>query len=282
MVNSIHSALTRSVTRANHAIISPDGHINSNVPGWTGCTVNVIINEQMGARLCQMLVTLTADGRLKGRTERAQIFFYVVKGSCEAGVYGPAASTELTPDDDWQGDETEPVGGNERQWLSRTLLEGRFLYVPIGQHYKIISREPGTQILTFHKVYEPLAGHETPDVAWGEREMDPDKLPPHYMEDPALHIQELLPNVPAFDMAVNIFTYDRGGHLPMVETHVMEHGLLYLQGQAIYMLDGNWYPVKAGDAIWMAPYCQQWATAMGAEPSVYIYYKNVNRFPTIV
>ena len=48
------------------------------------------------------------------------------------------------------------------------------------------------------------------------------------------------------------------------------------------MLDGQWYPVKQGDSIWMAPYCQQWATAMGQEPSVYIYYKNVNRFPTII
>jgi len=39
-------------------------------------------------------------------------------------------------------------------------------------------------------------------------------------------------------------------------------------------------PVKKGDSIWMAPYCQQWFTAMGKEPAVYIYYKNVNRFPT--
>jgi (S)-ureidoglycine aminohydrolase len=61
----------------------------------------------------------------------------------------------------------------------------------------------------------------------------------------------------------------------------MEHGLMYLEGQAIYMLDQCWYPVKKGDSIWMAPYCQQWATAMGQEPSVYIYYKNVNRFPTV-
>jgi (S)-ureidoglycine aminohydrolase len=83
-------------------------------------------------------------------------------------------------------------------------------------------------------------------------------------------------------MAVNIFTYDPGGHLPMVETHIMEHGLMYLQGQGVYMLDQHWYPIKKGDSIWMAPYCQQWFTAMGKEPAVYIYYKNVNRFPTIV
>ncbi len=252
MVNQIHSALTRSVVRPNHAIISPDGYINSNVPGWTGCTVNVIINEQMGARLCQTLVTLTVDGVLNGRTEAAQIFFYVVQGGANVQI----------------GDQ------------SRVLEAGQYVYVPVGQHYRIDSIENDTQLLTFHKVYEPLAGQPTPGVVWGDRKDA--TYPDSYMGDTALHIQELLPNVPAFDMAVNIFTYDTGGHLPMVETHIMEHGLLYLQGQAIYMLDGQWYPVKKGDSIWMAPYCQQWATAMGQEPSVYIYYKNVNRFPTAV
>ena len=59
----------------------------------------------------------------------------------------------------------------------------------------------------------------------------------------------------------------------------MEHGLLYLAGQGIYRLDDEWYPVQEGDAIWMAPYCPQWFTAMGKEPAVYIYYKNTNRFP---
>ena len=260
MVNHVISALTRSVVKHNHAIIAPDGYINSSVPGWTGCTVNVIINEQMGARLCQMLVTLTADGRLNGRTQEAQIFFYVVQGACSATVaLDPAAAAD---------EET------------RTLEAGQFVYVPIGQHYQFISLEADTQILTFHKEYQPLAGHATPGVVWGDRQDA--AYPDSYMGDPALHIQELLPNVPAFDMAVNIFTYDRGGHLPMVETHIMEHGLLYLEGAAIYMLDQHWYPVKAGDSIWMAPYCQQWATAMGQGPSVYIYYKNVNRFPTLV
>jgi (S)-ureidoglycine aminohydrolase len=252
MVNKEISALTRSVVTRNHAIISPDGYINSNVPGWTGCTVNVIINEQMGARLCQTLVTLTADGKLTGQTDKSQIFFYVVKGSCEASV-GPNA---------------------------KSLTEGQFVYVPVGESYTFEKPSEGTQILTFHKVYEPLAGHATPGIVWGDRKDV--AYPDSYMGDTALHIQELLPNVPGFDMAVNIFTYDTGGHLPMVETHIMEHGLLYLQGQAIYMLDQQWYPVKKGDSIWMAPYCQQWATAMGQEPSVYIYYKNVNRFPTTV
>ena len=245
------SALTRSVVKRNHAVIAPDGYINSNVPGWTGCTVNVIINEQMGARLCQTLITLTAAGRLVGETQAAQVFFYVVQGQVQVAV----------------GGETRGLG------------VGQFVYVPVGQTYEFSQPEAGTQLLTFHKVYEPLAGHATPGVCFGERDY---RKAPVYLNDEALRIQELLPNDLAFDMAVNIFTYGLGGNLPMVETHIMEHGLLYLEGQAIYMLDPCSYPVKKGDSIWMAPYCQQWATAMGQEPSVYIYYKNVNRFPTVV
>ncbi|MBG8552450.1 (S)-ureidoglycine aminohydrolase [Hymenobacter guriensis] len=245
------SALTRSVVKRNHAIIAPDGYINSNVPGWTNCTVNVIINEQMGARLAQTLITLREGGQLKGRTEAAQIFFYVVAGQVQVTVDGQ----------------------------DRTLTEGQYVYVPIEKDYLFQQPTEGTQVLTFHKTYEPLAGYAVPGVVFGERDI---AKAPVYMNDEALRIQELLPNELGFDMAVNIFTYSTGGHLPMVETHIMEHGLLYLQGQAIYMLDQQWYPVKKGDSIWMAPYCQQWATAMGQEDSVYIYYKNVNRFPTVV
>jgi (S)-ureidoglycine aminohydrolase len=245
------SALTRSVVKRNHAIIAPDGYINSNVPGWTNCTVNVIINEQMGARLAQTLITLRTGGELQGHTEASQIFFYLVEGQVQATVGGEV----------------------------RTLKEGQYVYVPVGQDYLFQSPTEETRILTFHKVYEPLASHATPGVFFGERDI---AKAPVYMNDEALRIQELLPNELGFDMAVNIFTYSTGGHLPMVETHIMEHGLMYLQGQAIYMLDNEWYPVKKGDSIWMAPYCQQWATAMGQEDSVYIYYKNVNRFPTVI
>lgn len=245
------SALTRSVVKSNHAVISPDGYINSNVPGWTGCTVNVILSEEMGARLCQTLITCRKDAVIEGVTKASQIFFYVVSGSVHATI------------------------SNEEKKLSK----GQFVYVPVDQSYFLNEAEEGTQLLTFHKVYEPLAGHGAPGVLFGDAA---GIAAPEYLGDPALRLQVLLPDHLSFDMAVNIFTYDSGGHLPMVETHIMEHGLLYLQGQGVYMLDHQWYPVKKGDAIWMAPYCQQWFTAMGKEPAVYIYYKNVNRFPTVI
>ena len=243
------SALTRSVVKRNHAIIAPDGYINSNIPGWTNCMANVIINEAMGAKFSQLFTTLKSDGEIKGETNESQIFFYVVKGKCHAAV-----------------------GGKEN-----ILIPGHYIYVPIGTAYKFTSLEEDTQLLSFHKVYESLAGYQKPEVIFGKSESDGNT----YLGDPALRLQVLLPDNFSFDMAVNIFTYDPGGHMPFVETHIMEHGLLYLQGQGIYMLDHQWYPIKKGDSIWMAPYCQQWFTAMGKEPAVYIYYKNVNRFPTV-
>lgn len=243
------SALTRSVVTSNHAVISPDGYVNSMVPGWTNCTVNVIINEQMGANLCQTLITLHKSGQLTGSCIDSQIFFYVVKGQCTAAV-----------------DSKEKV-----------LTAGQYVYVPVGHEYSFDLPEEGTQILSFHKVYLKLDTYEVPPVIFG----DAAKIKgPTYLGDPSLRLQVLLPDELSFDMAINIFTYDPGGHLPFVETHIMEHGLMYLQGQGIYMLDQHWYPIKKGDAIWMAPYCAQWFTAMGKEPAVYIYYKNVNRFPT--
>jgi (S)-ureidoglycine aminohydrolase len=245
------SALTRSVVKRNHAVISPDGYVNSHVPGWTNCTVNVIINEQMGARLCQTLVTFNKDGQVTGATKEGQIFFYVISGQCQA-----------------------TVGGRPKM-----LTAGQFVYLPVNTDYQLNQASAGTQLLSFHKVYEKLAGYDTPDVIFGDAA---NVEGPTYLGDPALRLQVLLPDNLSFDMAVNIFTYDSGGHLPFVETHIMEHGLLYLQGQGIYMLDQQWYPVKKGDSIWMAPYCQQWFTAMGKEPAVYIYYKNVNRFPTTI
>lgn len=156
------SALTRSVVKRNHAIIAPDGYINSNVPGWTNCTVNVIINEAMGAKFSQLLTTLKSNGEIKGETNASQIFFYVVKGKCNA-----------------------TIGGKENN-----LVQRGFVYVPAGTAYTFNSGEEGTQMLSFHKVYEPLTGYPKPEIIFGKSEGDGDT----YLGDPALRLQVLLPD----------------------------------------------------------------------------------------
>lgn len=245
------SALTRTVIKQIHAVICPDGFVNSNIPGWTDCAVNVIISEAMGAGFSQNLITFKPNGKLIGETIASQILFYVVNGKCAANIDGD----------------------------SSTLTTGQFVYVPVFKDYIFYNAEEGTKILSFHKVYEQLAGYNIPDVLFGDAGEVADEA---FMGDDALQLKALLPDNFSFDMAVNIFSFQPGGHLPFVETHVMEHGLLFLQGQGVYFLNNEWYPVKNGDSIWLAPYCPQWFTAMGKEPAVYIYYKNVNRFPGVV
>lgn len=247
------TALSRTVVEADHAVITGDGFVNSAVPGWTNCEVNVIINEAMGANFAQMLITMESKGKLDGETQAAQIFFYVLEGGCELKV------------------------GKEKHKLKK----GSYVYLPIGKSYTFSKPRKNTQFLTFHKIYEPLHGFAEPALRVGHESKHKQNV---YMDDKSLLMQNLLPDAEdmAYDMAVNIFTYLPGGNLPFVETHIMEHGLMYLQGQGIYRLADKWYPIKKGDSIWMAPYCPQWFGALGTEPAVYIYYKDVNRFPTVM
>lgn len=247
------TALSHTYVERDHAVITGDGFVNSAVPGWSNCEVNVVINEAMGAKFCQLLITMEKTGKLVGRTEKSQIFFYVMEGTCTIKTDGKKTK----------------------------LKKGSYVYLPIGKEYVFDKPKANTKILTFHKIYEHLDGQAIPQTIIAHESEKEQNI---YCDDPDLLMQNLLPDQAdmSFDMAVNIFTYMPGANLPFVETHIMEHGLIYLAGQGIYRLADKWYPIKKGDSIWMAPYCPQWFGALGKEPATYIYYKNVNRFPTVV
>jgi len=133
-----------------------------------------------------------------------------------------------------------------------------------------------SQLLVFKKAYEPLP-RKKPRAFFTGDEKDIPETP--FLGDEHARLKTLIPDSLAADLAVNIFTYDPGATLPFVETHVMEHGMLFLAGGGVYRLDADWHPVTAGDAIWIAPYCPQWFIAAGPQPARYIYYKNINRPP---
>ena len=98
-------------------------------------------------------------------------------------------------------------------------------------------------------------------------------------DDSSLQVKCLLPDEMSFDFAVNTMVYQPGAALSMVEMHVMQHGLLMLEGGGIYRLGDSWYPVTAGDFIWMGPWCPQWFGAIGKVPAKYLIYKDWNRHP---
>ncbi len=236
--------LTRNVIRRNYALITPDGQVPSALPGWTKCGATVLISAAMGARFSQWGIELEKGGRGRGETESDALFFYVVAGAGKLNA--------------------------------QPLRAGGFGYVPPGDGYDFVSAAKDTRVLVFRKNHEPLDGAEPPEFFVGH-ETDVPETP--FLGDPRARLKTLIPDTPGADMAVNIFTYDPGATLPFVETHVMEHGMLFLSGSGVYRLGDDWHPVTAGDALWIAPYCPQWFLAAGPEPARYIYYKDVNRTP---
>ena len=230
--------------RSSYALLCPDSHVPSLQSGWEGTELFVLISSGIGAHLRQSLYSLEAGGRGVGHTGEEEHFYYVVEGSCL-------------------------VNGH-------SLKRGGFAYIPAGGTFEV-KAATGAKILLFAKKYEVLPGVAVPQPIFGEENA---VAPEPFLGDPSARLQELLPGTLDFDLAVNIFTYDPGATLPFVECHVMEHGMLILEGAGVYKLGDDWHPVGAGDALWLAPYCPQWFVAMGKTPARYIYYKDVNRRPS--
>jgi (S)-ureidoglycine aminohydrolase len=239
---------SRSRVRRDHALIAPDSFVRARLPGWSRAAGVVLVAPRLGARFVQYLAFLEAGGAAGPPAAGVERVAFVLDGEVEvAPSEGPG----------------------------RALGPGGFAYQPPGGHGSLRASAP-SRLCVFEKVYQALPGLEPPAPRLGS-ERDVRGEP--FQGDPDASLQVLLPDEPAFDLAVNLFTYRPGATLPMVEVHVMEHGLLMLEGQGVYRLADSWYPVRAGDAIWMAPYCPQWFVAMGKGPARYLYYKDVNRDP---
>jgi len=235
---------TRTRVTPTHALIAPDGHVRTALPGWDGGVV-VLISPQLGARFTQYLVHMEAGGRGDAAGAGLERFAFVLSGEITLSLEG----------------------------ASHFLLEYGYAYLPPNTPHTFQAEGPCT-LNVFERRYVALEG--TPEVAIGnEREIEGEP----FLGDDALRVRKLLPETPTFDMAVNTMTFEPGATLPFVETHVMEHGLLMLEGGGIYRLGESWYPVTEGDAIFMAPYCPQWFGALGKEPSKYLLYKDAHREP---
>jgi (S)-ureidoglycine aminohydrolase len=239
---------TRSRVAVDHALITPDTHVWAPLPGWRGATAAVHISPALGARFTQATVVLEAEGASGPAATGVERFVFPLDGRLRLTI------ADASP---------------------HVLEPGDFAYLPAGRKHALAAAAP-SRIILFEKPYVALAAIDPPEPVVG-RVADADGTP--FMGDEDARLQTLLPTDESFDMAVNVFTYQPGAALPQVEIHVMEHGLQMLDGAGVYRLGESWYPVQAGDVIWMRSYCPQWFVAMGKQPARYVYYKDVNRDP---
>jgi (S)-ureidoglycine aminohydrolase len=236
---------TRSAWRSDHLLLTPDTFVRIALPGMKGCNAIVHTGPANRAAFTQYTAEFEAAGEL-GRAV-GQRFVYVLEGNLE--VSSGAKKQELGP----RG----------------------YAFFSSGQAHHIAATHESRAVV-IEKTYLPLDSVAAPNLIIASE----DQVASEALDgDPDLQVKHLLPDNPSFDFAVNTMTYQPGAALSMVEMHVMEHGLLMLEGGGIYRLGDSWYPVTAGDFIWMAPWCPQWFGALGKVPAKYIIYKDWYRHP---
>jgi (S)-ureidoglycine aminohydrolase len=236
---------TRSARRADHLLLTPDTFVRAPLPGMRKCIAVVHVGPAAGAEFTQYTAEFESGGELGGTG--AQRFLYVIEGGVKVEVKGKKS-------------ELGPRG---------------YAYLPEGAVHRVTASK-ASRAAVIEKAYQSVAGVKPP-VAMVSSE---DEVSSHALgDDPDLQVKCLLPDEMSFDCAVNTMVYQPGAALSMVEMHVMEHGLLMLEGGGIYRLGDAWYPVTAGDFIWMGPWCPQWFGAIGKKPAKYLIYKDWNRHP---
>jgi (S)-ureidoglycine aminohydrolase len=238
---------TRARVRPRYALMPLEGFPVSRLPTWPDCDAMVLASPALGAQFVQTLLNVPA-GKGTGQGEAlTQVFGFVLSGAVRVMIDG----------------------------LEENLGPEGFFFVPelnewslkAGEASKELMLQKRNEVSGWYKGPRPEAiiarVSDVPAHPWGGTDQ--------------ARLQTLLPDTVAFDMAMNIFTFDPGYGLPIVETHVMEHGLYFLQGKGLYYLENEWMEVEQDDFIWMGPYCPQSFYATGPTPSRYLYYKNVNR-----
>jgi (S)-ureidoglycine aminohydrolase len=239
---------TRSSQQPNHLLLTPDTFVRTTLPGMKSCSAIVHVSPALGAGFTQYTAEFETGGQLGGTS--AQRFIFVIEGGVKVEANGK----------------------------SEQLNARGFVYLPEGLHHRVVAAN-ASRVAVFEKRYQPLDSVELADMIISNE----DAISSHPLaDDPGLQVKCLLPDEMNFDFAVNTMVYQPGSSLSMVEMHVMEHGLIMLEGGGIYRLGDSWYPVTAGDFIWMAPWCPQWFGAIGKVPAKYLIYKNWNRHPLAV
>jgi len=236
---------TRSSHQRNHILLTLDTFVRTALPGMKNASAIVHIGPALGAAFTEYTAEFEPKGEL-GNTP-AQRFVYILDGAVTLEAKG------------------------KRHDLSTR----GYAYLPQGFSHRVVAKEK-SRVAVIEKFYEPIDERQAARLIVSSE----DSVSSHALDgDSDLQVKCLLPDEPQFDFAVNTMVYQPGASLSMVEMHVMEHGLIMLEGSGIYRLGDSWYPVRAGDFIWMGPWCPQWFGAIGKVPAKYLIYKNWNRHP---
>ena len=223
------------------------------LPGWEGTRLWVLARPMTGfAETFSQYVMEVQPG---GGSDRAEP---------EAGVEGALFVME--------GTITVTLDG-----AARDLGPGGFAWLPPGVAWRL--RNDGDAVARFQwirKRYQAADGVAVPEAVFtSDAAVEPTPMPGTDGRWATTRFVD--PAEMSHDMHVTVVTFQPGGVIPFLETHVMEHGLYVLEGKAVYRLNRDWVEVEAGDFMWLRAFCPQACYAGGPGPFRYLLYKDVNR-----
>ena len=226
------------------------------LPGWEGTRAWILARPLTGfaETFAELIVEMGPGGgtRAGEPDPKAQGVLFVLKGGMTLTVDG----------------------------ATHEMAEGGFAYLPPASDWAVSAGAAGATCVWIRKRYEPVPGLEPPEVlVTSDAAVTPSNMPDtegHWSTTRFVDPADL-----RHDMHVTIVNHDPGAEVPFTETHVMEHGLLVLQGMGVYRLNDDWIEVEAGDFMWLRAFCPQGCHASGSETFRYLLYKDVNRHPRL-
>jgi (S)-ureidoglycine aminohydrolase len=238
----------RGVVRRDHAFIPPEGVLVSRIPGYDGTMVRVLATPSLGAGFVQMILEIAPGGGTPAPMGGdVQYFFYVLEGA-------PTLRLADRPE--------------------VALPPGGYAYLPQGNTFTLQSTA-AARVMVVRKRYQPAPGIPAPEPFTGQRDDAAQTNHTGQQGRGFLHLTGY--GDLRHDFEMNLMWFDPGSCFPAVETHVMEHGLLMLEGQGLYYLGDAWHEIWPGDFIWMGSFCPQQFYPTGYDRALYLLYKNVNR-----
>ncbi|PWA58506.1 ureidoglycine aminohydrolase [Artemisia annua] len=237
---------TRSVYKSDHALITPESHVFSPLPDWSNTLGAYLVSPAMGSHFVMYIAKMQESSKSGLPPKHVERFAFVLQGLV---TFTNASGT------------------------GQTLTVDSFAYLPPNSEHLFESDESATLVI-FERRYSYLEDH-IPEPIVGSTDQQA------LLDTPGevFQLRKLLPTSLSYDFNIHIMDFQPGEFLNVKEVHYNQHGLLLLEGQGIYRLGDSWYPVEAGDAIWMAPFVPQWYAALGKIPTRYLLYKDVNRNP---
>lgn len=236
---------TRSAHYADHALISVESRVFAGQRGWKGATTAHLVSPARGANFAMYLAEMGEGSSAAPAAAGIERIVLVLTGHAEVQrAGGPVA-----------------LGPNS------------YAYLPPNSTDTLASSD-GAGLLVYERVY---AAGGSPVFSFGD--VDDSPLLPVGPE--VFKLRKLLPQTATYDFNVHIMDFEPGEYLWVKEVHYNQHGLLMLEGKGIYRLADKWYPVQAGDAIWMAPYVPQWYAALGNKRTRYVIYKDTTIDPLL-